>query len=235
MWKGGHTKAASTTRAGFPELLLQGGCLSVTHLEEVEDVVCVQPVVTEAVENLHSGAQGQVLEAGLPQRVGLPFLQLPAVIDDVLQVAVEGLRPSQWSQTQRCVNTTQRIGGWGWGALGADTSSTVPELKAPEGPASPSRKRLLLHHVLGADPVKSQRLPMFKQVSHRTGCSARSATSITLRGSSCTCAVSMADTARGRVDRHLYRQTRWSSRGIQFTRADSTDLRGHSVQSQVHD
>ena len=106
MWKGGHTKAASTTRAGFPELLLQGGCLSVTHLEEVEDVVCVQPVVTEAVENLHSGAQGQVLEAGLPQRVGLPFLQLPAVIDDVLQVAVEGLRPSQWSQTQRCVNTT---------------------------------------------------------------------------------------------------------------------------------
>lgn len=54
---------------------------------------------------------------------------------------------------------------WGWGgvgALGADTSSTVAELKAPEGPASPSRKHLLLHHVLGADPVKSQRLPMFK-------------------------------------------------------------------------
>ena len=34
------------------------------------------------------------------------------------------------AQTQRCVNTTQSIGGWGQGALGADTSSTV-ELKAP--------------------------------------------------------------------------------------------------------
>lgn len=101
------------------------------HLEEVEDVVSVQPVVTEAVENLHSGAQGKVLEAGLPQRVGLPLLQLPAVVDDVLQVAVEGLRPSQWSQTQRCVITTQRTGGWGWGVLGGDTSSTEAELKAP--------------------------------------------------------------------------------------------------------
>lgn len=111
--KGKTPERPAQPRAGFPEPLLQGGCLSVTHLEEVEDVVSVQPVVTEAVENLHSGAQGKVLEAGLPQRVGLPLLQLPAVVDDVLQVAVEGLRPSQWSQTQRCVITTQRIGGWG--------------------------------------------------------------------------------------------------------------------------
>ena len=94
--KGNTPKWPAQPRAGFPEPRLQGGCLSVTHLEEVEDVVCVQPVVTEAVENLHSGAQGQVLEAGLPQRVGLPLLQLPAVVDDVLLAAVEGLRPSQW-------------------------------------------------------------------------------------------------------------------------------------------
>lgn len=61
------------------------------HLEEVEDIVSIEAVVTEAVQDLHPRAQGQLLESALPQRVGFPFLQLPAVVDDVLQVAVKRL------------------------------------------------------------------------------------------------------------------------------------------------
>lgn len=65
------------------------------HLEEVEDIVGVEAVIAEAVQDLHPRAQGQLLEAALPQRVGLPFLQLPSVIDDVLQVAVKRLGSNQ--------------------------------------------------------------------------------------------------------------------------------------------
>lgn len=65
------------------------------HLEEVEDIVGVEAVVAEAVQDLHPRAQGQLLESALPQRVGLPFLQLPPVVDDVLQVAVERLGSKQ--------------------------------------------------------------------------------------------------------------------------------------------
>lgn len=65
------------------------------HLEEVEDIIRIEAVVTEAVQDLHPRAQGQLLESGLPQRVGLPFLQLPAVVDDVLQVAVKCLGSNQ--------------------------------------------------------------------------------------------------------------------------------------------
>lgn len=47
------------------------------------------------MQDLDAGAQGQLLEGGLPQRVGFPFLQLPAVVDDVLQVAVKRLGSDQ--------------------------------------------------------------------------------------------------------------------------------------------
>lgn len=65
------------------------------HLEEVEDIVSIEAVVAEAVQDLHPRAQGQLLESALPQGVGFPFLQLPAVVDDVLQVAVKRLGSNQ--------------------------------------------------------------------------------------------------------------------------------------------
>lgn len=82
-----------------PAQLLRPHCLPLPccpkHLEEVEDIICIEAVVTEAVQDLHPGAQGQLLEGGLPQGVGFPFLQLPAVVDDVLQVAVKCLGSNQ--------------------------------------------------------------------------------------------------------------------------------------------
>lgn len=81
------------------------------HLEQVEDVIRVQPVVTEPVQDLYPRAQGQVLETGFSQRVGLPFLQLPAVVDDVLEVAVEGLGPGTPAPAQKHVTTEHAVGG----------------------------------------------------------------------------------------------------------------------------
>ena len=69
------------------------GCLETrrAHLQQVEDVGRVQPVVTQAVQQLHLGADGQLLEGALSQGVGLTLLQLPAVVDDVIEVPAEGL------------------------------------------------------------------------------------------------------------------------------------------------
>lgn len=114
---------------------------------------------------------------------------------------------------------TERIGGWGGGGgAGGQSSSTVAELESPgRGLPSPSRKHLLLHHVLGADPVKSKDYQcLSKFLTEQVVLHIQPAA---LCGSGCTYAVSTADTAEVDVDRHLYRQTLWSSRGIQFTRA----------------
>lgn len=80
------------------------------HLEEVEDVICIKAVVTEAVQDLDPGAQGQLLEGGLPQGVGFPFLQLPAIVDDVLQVAVKRLGSNQGNKVPHthCSSPSQK-------------------------------------------------------------------------------------------------------------------------------
>lgn len=84
------------------------------HLEQVKDIVRVQSVITETVQDLHPRAQRQVLETGFSQRVGLPFLQLPAVVYDVLEVAVEGLGPGTTAPERKHV-TIKHTGGLGEG------------------------------------------------------------------------------------------------------------------------
>ena len=97
------------------------------------------------MEDFHTGAKGQVLEASFPQGVRLPFFQLPAVADDVLQVAVEGLRPNQAApDTKTHEYHRERVvwgeGGWlevrgGWTA---DKSSTAAGTEsARKGPGIP--------------------------------------------------------------------------------------------------
>lgn len=62
-----------------------------TDLQQVEDVCSIQAVVAEPVQQLHLSARVEAVEQPVPQRVGLPLLQLPPVADDVIQVAAERL------------------------------------------------------------------------------------------------------------------------------------------------
>lgn len=61
------------------------------YLQQVKDIGRVQPVVTEAVQKLHLRASRQLLEGALAEGVGLALLQLPAVVDDVIEVTAERL------------------------------------------------------------------------------------------------------------------------------------------------
>lgn len=61
------------------------------HLEQVKDVSSVQAVITEPVQQLHLCPGGLLLEGPLAQGVGFALLQLPAVVDDVVQVTTERL------------------------------------------------------------------------------------------------------------------------------------------------
>lgn len=63
------------------------------YLEKIKDIIRIKPVITEAMQDLHSSTQRKVLETGFSQRIGLSFFKLPTVVDDIFQVAVECLRP----------------------------------------------------------------------------------------------------------------------------------------------
>lgn len=76
------------------QILLSGKGSPVKHLEKIKDVICIQPIITESVQDFHTSTKRQLLETGFSQRVGFPFFELPAVVDDVLQVAVERLGPT---------------------------------------------------------------------------------------------------------------------------------------------
>lgn len=78
--------------------------LLAVYLEQVEDISSIQAVVTKPVQQLHLSARRQLLKGALAQWVGLPLLQLPAVVDDVVQVTAE------------CLGT----GGEGWGGGGGE-------------------------------------------------------------------------------------------------------------------
>lgn len=59
------------------------------YLKQVKDIGGVQPVVAQPVQQLHLSASGEILEGSLAKRVGLPLFQLPAVADDVAEIAAE--------------------------------------------------------------------------------------------------------------------------------------------------
>lgn len=77
---------SETVITGVKEL-----CARMQYLEQVEDIGSVQAVVTQPVQQFYLRAWGQLLKGPLAQGVRLPLLQLPAVVDDVVQVIAECL------------------------------------------------------------------------------------------------------------------------------------------------
>jgi hypothetical protein len=80
-----------TQNAGF--LLSRKKSLLDRYLEKIKDIICIKPVITEAMQDLYSSTQRKVLETSFSQRIGLSFFKLPTVVNDIFQVAVECLRP----------------------------------------------------------------------------------------------------------------------------------------------
>lgn len=66
------------------------------------------------MQQLHLSARQEALEGPLPEWVGLPLLQLPAVADDVVQVTAKGLGAEGYSGVRLCSAEQSERLVWGF-------------------------------------------------------------------------------------------------------------------------